>query len=549
MKRAISSYVSQHIIWSFLAPFGTAVLFFSCAQIVNPSGGPADAKPPYALKYSPDSAKTNFTSRNISILFDEYIQLNDLQKQLVISPPMIIHPEIKVKGRALLIEIKDTLKKNTTYTFNFGNSIRDITENNALDNFQYIFSTGSYIDSLSLSGTVRHSFDMKAEKGILVMLYSNHSDSVPYKNIPACFAKTKEDGSYKIENIRSGTYKAFALKDVNANYIYDLPTESIAFSDTLIEILKHAVLDLSLFNEEAKDLKLKKFYIADIGRMNFVFSKPIEDISIVPISLTAKQKVFFKEMYPSKDTVSYWYKHEENDDTVSLRYIVNKNMVDTVKFCGGCVIKKTRGRGPEANKLIVKLNASKEKPFNHTHALQIKFNHPIQHASANSIVLYAHSRKTNFKEAFFIDSIRKNFIFKFPFLPDSSYRLFIPPNTFTDIFGLTNDSLLLDFKTQEEKYYGTLKLNLKMKFGPEYLLQLINEKGDAFDYATSDKSIFTYSFLPPGSYKLKIIYDKNKDGKWTTGNYSEKKKPETVIYYPGAVTIRSNWDLELDWTP
>ncbi|MEK6616765.1 MAG: Ig-like domain-containing protein, partial [Bacteroidota bacterium] len=158
-------------IFFLLLASGFWLLASRCAQIVNPNGGPKDVSPPHAVKYIPDSAKTNFSTKNIVIVFDEYIQLNDLQKQLVISPPMNIQPEIKVKGKSLLIELKDTLRKNTTYTFNFGNSIRDFTEANALEDFQYVFSTGSFIDSLKLSGAVKNAFDLKTEKGILVMLY------------------------------------------------------------------------------------------------------------------------------------------------------------------------------------------------------------------------------------------------------------------------------------------------------------------------------------------------------------------------------------------
>src|ERR1051325_7489051 len=151
-------------IFFWLLASGFWLLANQCAQIVNPNGGKKDTKPPHAIKYFPDSAKTNFTGNKIEIDFNELIQLNDLQKQLVVSPPLIFQPEVKVKGKSLLIELKDTLKENTTYTFNFGDAIRDITENNPIDNFQYICSTGNYIDSLSLSGTVKNAFELKTEK-------------------------------------------------------------------------------------------------------------------------------------------------------------------------------------------------------------------------------------------------------------------------------------------------------------------------------------------------------------------------------------------------
>ena len=125
--------------------------------------------------------------------------------------------------------------------------------------------------------------------------------------------------------------------------------------------------------------------------------------------------------------------------------------------------------------------------------------------------------------------------------------MFIPPGTFTDIFGLKNDTIRVDFKTQEEKYYGTLKLKLNFKSGSKYILQLMSEKGQVFDYASSANGIYYYTYLPPGPCKLRIINDTNGDGKWTTGNYLQKRQPEKVIYYSSPITIRSNWDLELEW--
>ena len=291
-------------IFFLLLASGFWLLASRCAQIVNPNGGPKDVAPPRAVKYIPDSAKTNFSSKNIAIVFDEYIQLNDLQKQLVISPPMNIQPEIKVKGKSLLIELKDSLRKNTTYTFNFGNSIRDFTEANAIEDFQYVFSTGSFIDSLKLSGAVKNAFDLKTEKGILVMLYDTYDDSVSCKKLPSYFARTKEDGSYKINNIKSGIYKVFALKDANANYIYDLPTESIAFSDTLIAINKNSSLDLSLFKEEPQKQKLLKANFSEHGHLLFAFAKSTNDsVKLNFLSQQPKANVIY-EYSKEKDSLN-----------------------------------------------------------------------------------------------------------------------------------------------------------------------------------------------------------------------------------------------------
>lgn len=549
MKREISSYFHLHIIGRFLTAFGMTFLFYACAQIVNPNGGSKDVKPPRAVKYTPDSASTNFSKKNIAIVFDEYIQLNDVQKQLVISPPMSVQPEVKAKGKTLFIELKDSLRQNTTYTFNFGDAIRDFTESNALENFQYFFSTGSYIDSLTLIGTIKNAFDLKTEKGILVMLYDTHDDSVPYKKLPSYFAKTKEDGSYKISNIRPGTYKAFALKDANNNYLYDVPTESIAFSDTLINISKNTSLNFQIFKEEPKKQKLLKASFVEHGHLVLVFAKAYTNHQKFNFLSQEPKEKLLVEVSRNSDTLHYWFA-DDLKDTMKIEISEDGKILDTIRL-KPITLEQTKNTS-RGNKwiLVPTLNVSKDKLFDYKKTLTITFNHPIGEKKINEINLKSGEKKINFTNTTdFLDETFRNLFFHFPFNPDSSYNFFIPPATFTDIFGLTNDTIKLDFKTQEEKYYGTLKLVLKMKIRIKYILQLMNEKGEVFDYASSDKGVFSYQYLPPGSYKLRIIYDKNGDDKWTTGNYSEKKKPEIVIYYPSPITIRSDWDLELDWTP
>jgi hypothetical protein len=198
------------------------MLLASCAQVVAPGGGKKDTTPPQVLKYTPDSASLNFKGKTIEILFDEFIQLKDLNTQLIISPPLEFTPDINIRGKSLIIEFngKEVLKDNTTYCISLSNAIQDINENNAKENFSYIFSTGSYIDSLKLNGKVELAFDHKTENGILVMLYSDLNDSVVYKSLPAYFGKTNDEGLFQINNIRAGKYNIRALKDVNANYKY-----------------------------------------------------------------------------------------------------------------------------------------------------------------------------------------------------------------------------------------------------------------------------------------------------------------------------------------
>lgn len=522
-------------------------VFCSCAQMVQPSGGKKDITAPHVIKYSPDSAAVNFNAKNIVISFDEYIQLNDLQKQLVISPPMNIQPEVKIKGKSLLIELKDTLKKNTTYTLNFGNSIQDFSEGNPKQDFQYVFSTGSFLDTLRFSGIVKNAFDLKTDKGVLVMLYDTFEDSVPYKKFPTYLAITNADGTFRINNIRAGTYKAFALKEANANLKYDSPEESIAFSDTLIQISRNAVHDFMLFREEPKKQRMLKNFVGGYGRVVLVYAKSVSAISYKGLNAGTKTETFLTEYNYGRDTITVWFPSFTND-SLHFQTIVNENITDTLKICT-CRFQK-KGRG-EVFKLNATTNIYPGKLFDGNKAIELKFNHPIDLLKSHpkNVYLTNNSARVNYTNTDSVKAGMRHLLFKFPIVQDSSYKLFIPPATFTDIFGLTSDTIKADFKVQEETYYGSLKLNLKMKIRIKYIVQLMNEGGEMFDYANSAAGIFAYTYLPPGSYTLRIIYDRNGDDKWTAGNYTEAILPETVINYTGEITIRPNWELELDWSP
>jgi len=519
----------------------------SCAQIVIPAGGPKDVSPPMAVKYIPDSAATNFLAKTITITFNEFIQLNDLQKELTVSPPMDIQPEVKEKGKMLLIELKDAPKKNTTYTLNFGSAIRDFTEGNVKKDFQYIFSTGDHIDTLRISGIVKDAFDQKTDKGILVMLYESLEDSVPYKNRPSYFAKTNADGSYRINNIRPGIYKVFALKEENGNFKYDSPSEHIAFSDTLVKINRNIRLDMQLFKEKPKRQRLLKNYVQGYGSVFLIYAKSVDSISYKPMNKTTQTETFITEFNSARDTVRIWFPIFGKD---SLRFQVTAsgNVVDTIRICT-CTFNKGQGGRGEAFKLNASTNASAANKFDISKGLELKFNHPINSSLSKpkDVYLTSNSSRINFTNTNSFELNKGHFLFQFPLVQDSSYKLFIPPGTFTDIFGLKNDTIRTTFKTQEDKYFGTLKLVLKMKIRIKYILQLMNEKNEVFNYTSSNGGVFFYTYLPPGAYKLRIIYDRNGDDSWTTGNYLENQKPETVIYYPSAITIRSNWDLDLDW--
>lgn len=555
-------------------------LFFSnCAQVVMPNGGTKDITPPKVTKYMPDSAATNFKGKEINIVFNEYIQLKDVNNQLVVSPLLDEQPEIKlIKNHILNIEFKRALKENTTYTMNFGNSIADYNEGNEIDNFQYVFSTGSFIDSLSLSGKVQNAFDHKTEKGVLVMLYeaSTYIDSTPYKKQPSYFSKTKADGTYKINNIRAGKYKVFALRDENRNYKYD-ESEVIGFVDQEIEINKNVNVDVEVFKEEPKKLKLMSTSVVSYGHILFVFNKPSENLKVKALNPSDIPTEILK-FSQNEDSLHYWFEGVKAD-SLKLQLRDNEKIVDTVEVK---LMNKEQALKFEKDKfkLVVKTNIIPGQKFDLNKEILLRFNHPVITSSnalnefKKGLKLFADTTLISKDKSFSVNFIYNDLCMmefvkidkievpnKYTRTTDTvlvphtiylkenvKYKLLIEPNSLKDIFGLANDTIKFDFVGQEEKYYGNVKLKLILPAGKNHVLQFLDAREIIVkEEIVNEGKTFKYDYLQPGAYKLKLILDTNKDGKWSEGNYLEKTHAEKVIYYDKPITIRSNWDLELEW--
>ncbi|MCK6649936.1 MAG: Ig-like domain-containing protein, partial [Bacteroidia bacterium] len=459
------------------------LLVASCAQIVAPGGGAKDTTAPKVLKYSPDSAQLGFNSKKIEINFDEYIQLKDLNNQLIISPPLNKAPDIDVKNKTLSIEFdkNEVLKSNTTYCISFGNAVTDVNEGNPIENFKYIFSTGTFIDSLKVKGKAKTAFDHRTEKGILVMLYSDLSDSIVFKAQPDYFGKTKADGTFEINNVRSGKYKIVAIKDANANYKYDGESESIAFSDSLVDATNKKEIELELFQEPAKKIFLKKATHPSYGRFDFILSQGSDSIRINNLSNDLKGVQEYFEFSKNKDSLTYWITNYQKDSIV-LQISNGNKIIDTLEFK---FINKEEALKAKRNSLKLSLVNSPDgnQTYDLNRELNIYFSNPLQSGFSsenqfilreNDSLLHNHillhdnikSMKIGSIDSIAVEEKGKttySHVVSCCFSPlkeSSTYSLFIPPNSLHDIFGLTNDTIKIDFKTRETKYYGSLKLNV-----------------------------------------------------------------------------------------
>ncbi|MCX6310473.1 MAG: Ig-like domain-containing protein [Bacteroidetes bacterium] len=534
----------------FFGLFVFIALASSCAQVLSPDGGAIDKTPPKILSYSPDSAATNFTSKKIVIHFNEFVALKDLQNQLIVSPPLNHDPDVTIRKKDIVIEISDTLLPNTTYTISFGNAIVDIAEGNILENFRYIFSTGPVIDSLHVAGKITNAATLLGEKGILVMLYNTKEDSVPLKKRPYYFTKTKEDGSFIINNIKAGQFKIFALDDKNSNYLFDNSDERIAFSDSLVTVSKNLdSLKLKLFKEEPRKQFRLKASQPGVGRFTFIYALPLKNpqVSFHPDLFSNVE--LFKELSVTGDTLDFWFNALSAD---SLTFFIKDEATHVNDTIAMQLIKPAeksrtgRGGASDARKLQFKPNVQAGQVFDLGKNLMFMSNNPIKSINEKNFILLR--GRDTLKTAFRLSENKRLLTSNYVFLEDSSYSLFIKPGAVTDCFGQNNDTIKSSFKIQSLNNYGTLKVKLTGIPSGNYLLQLVDGK-DAIVREIKINSVSSAQFdlLSPGTYRLKLIADENKNGKWDTGNYLQHKQPEKIIYYAQQVKMRSGWDMDVEW--
>jgi hypothetical protein len=524
------------------------LLFAGCAQVLAPSGGPKDTTPPKVLSFSPENKSLHFSGHKIVITFDEYIQLKNLTTQLITSPPLKYQPKAVLIGKSLEITFKDTLLNNTTYTFNFGNAISDNNEGNELKNFQYVFSTGDYLDSLSLSGNVQSAFTHDPGKQAMILLFANMSDSAIYKGPPSYVGLANDQGNYKIENIKVGTYKVISLSK-NQEYIYHPYTEEIGYGSKPLTLQHNDTLNLESFTEQEPKLVMRKARATGKGEITIVFNKPADSLHIVPINLApaTNPPYAYLKYSATHDTVIYWTNIPNLD---SLRFVVYKNntIIDTGFAHSFPGYNPQDKRKPKPTKVHFTSNVSRPAGFDFHEPIRLQFDVPVLKFNLSKIRMaqgkdsMAFSADTSGLPMFISLTPAKAFV------SDSLYRLYILSGAFADMYGGSNDTSDLHFKVLEPTYFGTLKLNLQFPAQNHYLVQLLDDKNNVAtqDIITGTKTIF-YSALLPGNYRIRVIEDANANGKWDAGNYMKGIQPEKVFYYPQVISIRSNWDLTQTW--
>ncbi|PKH50093.1 hypothetical protein CXF68_04940 [Tenacibaculum sp. Bg11-29] len=531
-----NQFVRNKLLFSVVLVF---VIIISCARKGRPEGGPKDEDAPIMMVAKPPHETIHFDKKNIKIQFDEYIVLKDLTKQLVVSPPLKYPPIITPQGtpsKYINIKILDTLKTNTTYTFNFGNAVQDNNENNKLESFKYVFSTGNFIDSLKIKGSVANAFDKKKLKSIGVLLYrldSTYNDSIIYKQKPNYVTSTLDSTNFEFTNLREGKYLLLALKEESKNYLFNSKSDNLGFiTDTIYLPKDTLVLNPIRLFKELQPYKFKRGKEVVKGKIQFGFEGEKESMKVKLLSEVPESFKSFYEFEKEKDTLNYWHSPVEKD---SLRFIVtNTNFIDTVTV---------RLRKKKIDSLSMSSNVSRTLHLNDT--LFLESNNPIVSIDTSKFSLVD-------KDTLMVDfKVEKQSINKLAVLfkktPKMNYKFDVLPKGINDLYETTNDTLAYQFKTLTIEDYGSIILDIKKATKHPVIVELLDkDKVIETKYVLSSKKI-AFNLLEPKEYTVRAIIDENNNHTWDTGNFLLRKQPEQVIYFEKNFELRANWEMNEDF--
>ncbi|MCS6824417.1 MAG: Ig-like domain-containing protein [Cytophagaceae bacterium] len=510
------------------------VLFFltNCANIIAPTGGPIDRKPPTLIKTFPDSNQLNFKDKTIMLEFDEYIDVSNLYEQLIISPYTDVHYNVTTRKKKLIIKFDNQLKENTTYNIFFGESIRDVTEGNIKKNLNITFSTGSIIDSSYISGEVYQFPNNTSMSNISVCLYSADDSINIKKNKPIYYTKTNELGKFKLSYLKPGKYLIYGHKDENKNYIYDNESELISIPETLNLDTNLTQLRIVCTKFDTKPPKItNKKSFAEYSIIKF-------DEGIMNHYITVDSDTFLTKINEFGNTITVFNTNYYKDTVNATLYVsdsLNNSKKEIIKLYFNYNIKKS-----EPLTISAKTKGQYILPGND---ILFEINLPLKSLNTELIDIYADSVKINTKQK--IDYNEKKMLLKIK--NNSSFKDTLKIRFKKGCMISYNEDTLknieFNYLNDQLTNYGTIKGKIIVDSTiKNYIIQLVNSTGRNI-YSEKNIKEFFYKNLSPGIYTLKAIIDENDNGIWDCGDFQKKLPPEKIIYYNNQINVRENWDI------
>lgn len=587
------------------------LLLVSCAKMGQPDGGWFDETPPKVIGASPADGAVNVNQKKINIYFDEFIKLDNPSEKVVVSPPQLEQPEIKGAGRRIQISLVDSLKANTTYTIDFSDAISDNNEGNPMGNYTYSFSTGAAIDTMEVSGHVLESENLEPVKGILVGLYADHADSAFRTKPMLRVSRTDSRGRFVIKGVAPGSYRIYALQDQDGDYKFSQKSEKIAFSHDII--VPSCKPDVRQDTTWVDSLHIKSIDQVDYIHFlpdNIVlraFTVPLTDRfflkaerqkansftlffsygdSILPqikgLNFDA-ENAFLVEASEKKDTITYWLKDTAlvNQDTLlmdityrmtdSTGVLVNKtdsaqeilskepyakrmkNMEKELAAWTKKQEKKKKKGEPydsvmEVKPLDVQLSVSSQ--FDPDQNVIFSFPTPLAKVDTAAIHLYAKHDTLWYRAPMeFLPLENRKYELRGEWRPDIEYSLEVDSAAFEDIYGLASKPIKQGFKVNSLDTYGTLLVNITSLHDLPLIVQLLDAQDKVVKETKTVNGVAEFYYLKPQKYYMRLIVDRNNNGKWDTGNYASDQQAEEVYYYPEAIECKAKWDLTESWDP
>lgn len=584
----------------------------SCAKMGQPDGGWYDETPPRIVRTTPPDKGVNVSGRKVSIVFDEYIQVDNPTEKVVISPPQMEQAEIKAAGKKIEVELKDSLKPNTTYTVDFSDAISDNNEGNPLGNYTYSFSTGDHIDTLEVAGYVLDASNLEPIKGTLVGLYSDLSDTAFTKQPMLRVSRTDSRGRFIIKGVAQGNYRIYALQDADNNYVFNQKSEQIAFSrDTITPTFRPDIrqdtiwrdslhidsiarvpytrflpddITLRAFTEVQTDRYLIKAERNEPDHFTLFFSYGDSLLPQVRGLNFDSGDAFIVEASARRDTVTYWLKDTAlvNQDTLrmELKYMATDTLgalrlqTDTTEMLAKVPYEKrmkqkaddyedwqkkqdrARKRGKKyetvypAELLEPKYYAPSEPDPDQN--VTIEMPTPLLRADTSCIHLYSKHDTLWYRSPFvFRPKAGANRTYELlgEWRPGVEYSLEIDTLAFTDIYGKSTAPFKQGFKVKGEDAYASLVLDITGMADTTVVVQLLNPSDEPVKVTSTDNGTAEFFYVTPGTYYVRMFVDSNRNGEWDTGDYAAGRQAEATYYYPGKIECKAKWDLTLTWNP
>lgn len=604
----ICGRVAAVLFFSFTVLFGVS----SCARMGQPDGGWYDETPPRVVGSTPADKATGISGRKIRINFDEFIKIDNPTENVVVSPPQMEAPEIKGQGKSIVVELKDSLKPNTTYTIDFSDAITDNNEDNPLGNFTYSFSTGNEIDTMEVSGHVLEAETLEPVKGILVGLYANLEDSA-FRKLPMLrVSKTDSRGRFVIKGVAPGSYRIYALQDVDGDYRFSQKSEKLAFNhdvivpswkpdvrqdtlwrdslhiDSIVRVgYTHFLPDdivLRAFTEVLTDRYFIKAERQDANHFTLFYSYGSNKLPEVKGLNFNAADAFLVEANEKRDTITYWLRDTAlvNQDTLSVQlayemtdsagqlvtqtdtlHILSKQpyarrMKDLQRRREDWQKRQDRARKrgnkyetvwrPEALKPEIKAPSQLDPDQN----IFFSFPVPLAEMDTSKVHLYSKIDSLWYRARFLLrpyPSIPRTYELYGEWRPGVEYSLEVDSAAFRDIYGNVSDKLKQGFKVRNDDEYTTIVMNLEGMSGRTVICQLLNKQDKVQKQVVSTSGTAEFFYVKPDTYYLRMIVDENANGRWDTGNYDLDRQPEEVYYYPEKIECRAKWEVRKTWQP